>query len=383
METSIAPQYTYYFIRVTQKDGNLAVTAPVWTGRTTSLGITSIKAETDPVYKGEEASFNTALYNKEDKDATVKSLTYTINGSEVIGTDTTVRTLPANGTLDVPFTHAFDKAKLTEVTVTAVVEYDGIELTFTAKVEVDVLDKETENTVTPIAEVREASKPDDTGYRFIIEGTLTSNASGYDKDTAFFDCVYIQDETGGICCFPVSGNYKIGDKVRVIGHTDFYQGEPELQVKSIEVIGEGNIEPAEVTAKEITDREAEGKLITLKGTVESFEEANGLIQTIMVKDENGDVARVFIDGYITTGNEVKNCVVGADITVTGLASYDDTFNAPDGPFPRIRIRDRADVICTTEEPNITITLDPCGSTVSPTTVTVGPDGTITQELKEG
>ena len=33
------------------------------------------------------------------------------------------------------------------------------------------------------------------------------------------------------------------------------------------------------------------------------------------------------------------------IQATGLASYDDTFNAPDGPFPRIRIRDRADITC--------------------------------------
>lgn len=43
---------------------------------------------------------------------------------------------------------------------------------------------------------------------------------------------------------------------------------------------------------------------------------------------------------------MKNLAVGCEITVTGLASYDNTFNAPDGPFPRIRIRDRADVVCT-------------------------------------
>ena len=209
--------------------------------------------------------------------------------------------------------------------------------------------------MTPIADVRAASDPDDTGYRFIIEGVVTSNASGYDKDTAFFDCIYVQDETAGICCFPVSGEYKIGDKVRIVGHTDFYQGEPELQVKTIEVIGEGTVEPTEITAAQLTDRSAEGKLVTLKGTVESFEEANGLVQTIMVKDAEGNVGRVFIDGYITTGKEVENLAVGATISATGLASYDDTFNAPEGPFPRIRIRDRADVqVEAIEEPAATI-----------------------------
>ena len=227
------------------------------------------------------------------------------------------------------------------------IEYDGKEVTSTAKVELDVLDKEAEGKITPIADVIKASDPEDTGYIFTIEGTLTSNASGYDKDTAFFDCVYVQDESAGICIFPVSGDYKVGDKVRVYGYTDFYQGEPELQVQTIEVIGSDTVAPTEVTAAQINDRSVEGSLVTLKGTVESFEEANGLIQTIMVKDAKGDVARVFIDGYITTGREVENCAVGAEITVTGLASYDDTFNAPDGPFPRIRVRDRADVVCNT------------------------------------
>jgi hypothetical protein len=43
-------------------------------------------------------------------------------------------------------------------------------------------------------------------------------------------------------------------------------------------------------------------------------------------------------------------VEGAKISATGLASYDDTFNAPDGPFPRIRIRNRADIVCGDQTP---------------------------------
>ena len=196
---------------------------------------------------------------------------------------------------------------------------------------------------TPIEEVRAQTEA---GFKYTIEGIVTSNASGYDKDTAFFDCIYVQDETGGICCFPVAGNYKIGDKVRITGTTEFYQGEPELQVTSIEVIGEGTVEATEITASQLNDRSAEGKLVTISGTVESFELANGLVQTIMVKDAEGNVARIFIDGYITTAEDVQNLEVGYNITATGLASYDDTFNAPEGPFQRIRIRNRADIICT-------------------------------------
>src|SRR5699024_1222378 len=71
-----------------------------------------------------------------------------------------------------------------------------------------------------------------------------------------------------------------------------------------------------------------------------------LVQTIMVRDSAGNVGRVFIDGYIATAEDVKDLKVGCAITATGLASFDNTFNAPEGPYPRIRIRDRADILCT-------------------------------------
>lgn len=198
-----------------------------------------------------------------------------------------------------------------------------------------------------ITDISEVAAQTEAGYKYTIEGVVTSNASGYDRDTAFFDCIYVQDATGGICCFPVAGEFKLGDIVRVTGVTEFYQGEPELQVSTIEKIGQTDpVEPETVTAAQINDRSVEGKLVKLSGTVVSYEIVNGLVQTILVEDENGNVARVFIDGYITVNNEVQNLAEGAQITVVGCASYDDTFNAPEGPFPRIRVRDRADVVCT-------------------------------------
>ena len=194
--------------------------------------------------------------------------------------------------------------------------------------------------VTPIAEVQ-AQK--DEGVKYTIEGTVTSNASGYDTRTAFFDCIYLQDDTAGINAFPVAGNFKIGDRVRITGTTSSYQGERQINVSSIERIGDGEAVPAkEITAKQLNDGSALGSLVTLKGTVESFAKAEGLVQTIMVRDAKGDVGRVFIDGYICTDEDVKNLEEGASITVTGLASYDNSF---DGPAPRIRVRNRAEILC--------------------------------------
>ena len=200
--------------------------------------------------------------------------------------------------------------------------------------------------ITPISEVHQ--QPDE-GVKYTIEGIVTSNASGYDQRTAFFDCIYVQDETGGINCFPVAGNFKIGDRVRVSGTTSSYQGERQLAVTKIEKLSEGNpVQPKVVTATQVNDGSVLGQLITLKGHVTAIEMAEGKVQTILVKDADGKVARVFIDGYICSDTEVKDLKVGCEIAATGLASYDNTFVLADGTemAPRIRIRDRADVVCT-------------------------------------
>ena len=647
LTAQLAPSYSYYFVRVTEADGDLAVTAPVWVGEMLKLGISSFVCGTSTPVTGEELTLTTTMFNSETTDATVKALSYTIGGVS-IGVDQTDHTVAAGSTLEIPFKWTPDKARVTTVTVTAVVEQGGNEYTFTKTLELDVQDAdklvyigidashyneyvagnykdsmgnfgnlaaqysvrtvtlgtsadliaacgnskykaiiltapsrrleaaqsdprvysdaelaaikafnasggtvilagwsdnyenydviqnnpaikhmaETQNevlaalgsslrisddatyddvrsaadgvdkwrlyfsdynndnpltggviydadhpydklyterfshyggasiyavdasgnatstlpstvspvvyghattysidvdgdglggsgtpkyafkdndsrlmvmateqldgkglivvsgaafmsnfevqaqvdngaeknysnyricqnllgmlnpvTVTPIADVQ-AEK--DENVKYTIEGIVTSNASGYDKDTAFFDCIYVQDGTAGINCFPVAGNFKIGDKVRISGTTSSYQGERQLAVSSIEKIGEETpVQPTVVTSKQINDGSVLGSLVTVKGVITRVEMANGLVQTIMVKDANGDESRVFIDGYITTAKDVVNAEVGREITATDLASYDNTFTLSDGTpvAPRIRIRDRADVVC--------------------------------------
>ena len=659
---TLDPDYSYYFIRVTEGDGDLAVTAPVWVGETLKLGISNLVCGTATPVTNEELTLTTTLFNSETTDATVKSLTYTI-GDEVIGTDTTGHAIAASSTQDITFNWTPTKAKVTTITVTAIVEQNGKEYTFTKQIELDVLDadslvyigidashyneyvagnykdsmgnfgnlaaqysvrvvylktseeliaacsnekykaliltapsrrleaaqkdprtyseaelaaikefnakggtvvlagwsdnyenydviqnnpaikhmaatqnevlaalgsslrisddatyddvrsaadgvdpwrlyfsdynmdsflmdrvevdaehpydklyterfshyggasiyavdangtatstlpatvspvvyghattyskdvdadghggagipkytyKEGDNRlmvmasekldgkglivvsgaafmsnfevqatisdngseknysnykicenlikylnpvkVTPIAKVQ-AEKEE--GIKYTIEGIVTSNASGYDKNTAFFDCIYVQDETAGINAFPVAGEFKIGDKVRITGTTSSYQGERQIAVTSIEKIGEGTpVEPKKVTAAELENQGYLGSLVTVEGTAMKIESADGLIQTIMVKDASGKEARVFIDGYITTAEDVKNAVVGCHVVATGLASYDNTFVLEDGTpvAQRIRIRNRADVLCTadTTAPTGKITVD--------------------------
>lgn len=682
VSVELAPEYTYYFVRVTEGDGDLAVTAPVWVGESLKLGISKAECGTSTPVTDEELTITTTFFNSEAKPATIKSITYAI-GSETIGTDTTGYTLAASSTQDVEFKYTPTKARIMTVKITAVIEQDGKEYTFTKDVTLDVLDASklvyigidashyneyvagnykdsmgnfgelaaaysvrtvtlktseeliaacgnskykaiiltapsrrleaaqkdpktysteelnaiktfndnggmvilagwsdnyenydviqnnpaikhmaaTQNEVlaklgsslrisddatyddvrsaadgvdkwrlyfssynmenpllngvefdaehpydklyterfshyggasiyavdasgnatstlpatvspavyghattysvdvdkdglggagipkytfaknddrlmvmaseqlegkgliivsgaafmsnfevqyqvsdsgaeknysnykicqnlvsmlnqTEITKIADVQAETEEGVKFTVEGIVTSNASGYDKDTAFFDCIYVQDDTAGINAFPVAGNFKIGDKVRVTGTTSSYQGERQLAVTKtkIEKIADAEAPtPVEVTAAQINDGSVLGSLVKIKGTITRVEEAEGKIQTIMVRDAAGKEARVFIDGYITKDKEVQNAIVGNQVEAVGLASYDNTFVLSDGTpvYPRIRIRDRADVVCTAGETpvktwNITYVTD--GGTIGgeyPTTYTKG------------
>ena len=679
VSVELAPEYTYYFVRVTEGDGDLAVTAPVWVGESLKLGISKAECGTSTPVTNEELTITTTFFNSEAKPATIKSITYAIGG-ETIGTDTTGYTLAASSTQDVEFKYTPTKARIMTVRITAVIEQDGKEYTFTKDVTLDVLDASklvyigidashyneyvagnykdsmgnfgelaaaysvrtvtlktseeliaacgnskykaiiltapsrrleaaqkdpktysedelnalktfndnggmvilagwsdnyenypiiqnnpdikhmaaTQNEVlaklgsslrisddatyddersaadgvekwrlyfssynmenpllkgvefdakhpydklyterfshyggasiyavdadgnptstlpatvspavyghattysvdvdkdglggagipkytfaknddrlmvmaseqlegkgliivsgaafmsnfevqyqvsdsgaeknysnykicqnlvsmlnqTEISSISAVQAATEEGVKFTVEGIVTSNASGYDKDTAFFDCIYVQDNTAGINAFPVAGNFKIGDKVRVTGRTSSYQGERQLAVTKIEKIADAAAPaPKEVTAAQINDGSVLGSLVKIKGTITRVEEAEGKIQTIMVRDAAGKEARVFIDGYITKDKEVQNAIVGNQVEAVGLASYDNTFYL-DGKqiAPRIRIRDRADIVCTAGETpvetwNITYVTD--GGTINgeyPTTYTKG------------
>ncbi len=187
--------------------------------------------------------------------------------------------------------------------------------------------------ITVIRQVQSAN----VGEKFTIEGIVTSNSSGYDKETAFFDCIYIQDETAGINLFPVSGDYKAGQKVRVKGTVGGYQGEKQLTVDKIELIDSTTnpITPLSITTADANEDSNRGRLVSVSGNVKSVGMANGIVESITVNDGSGDV-RVFIDGYINPSVKLDFVNEGQKINAVGLCSVDTLGK-------RIRVRDRREI----------------------------------------
>ena len=209
---------------------------------------------------------------------------------------------------------------------------------------------------TPIATVK-----DKTEGRYVIEGYVTSNASGYDQDTAFFDCIYVQDKEGnGINVFPVAGNFAIGMNVRCYGAITFYCGEVELNLSSdyggnIRIVSD---DIYEVPAKSVScavamSDEAIGNLMKVGGIVTNIHKTEGVIDKIYVRDTSGE-ACIFINGYIMkeyTG--LDNLKVGMTVTAIGIGSRDvDETSATSAIFARLRVRNRSEIVIVNETPDI-------------------------------
>lgn len=183
-------------------------------------------------------------------------------------------------------------------------------------------------TKSTIAEARAGgNNPVNLGRLVWVEGEITA---AYGE---FFNCLYVQDETGGITVHAPAGDidpsqYTRGTKVRVVGTVDSYNGDTEIQFFEAEMVqvispSTGEVAPLPFTTYQASLEANQGWLGVITGTVM----AKIGNDTLLVDDGSGPV-RVFLDGY--NGN-FDGIDVFDRVRVTGLLSED-------GDGSRIRVR---------------------------------------------
>ena len=205
--------------------------------------------------------------------------------------------------------------------------------------------------ITPIAETRKAPL----NKVFAIEGYVTSGTTN--PGTTFFDSIYVQDASGGTDVFPyATAGLAIGTKVRVLGYTDAYQGDRELQVINLEILdAEPYIyEPTELTTAQATDYETYGGLLVkTSGTVSDIVLAGGRVSQFKLTDSSGKAATVFIDGYITNPEGVNNIHTwlkdGQTVSAIGLL-YSHPEGDSDVSVPVLRVRNCDEIEKLSDQP---------------------------------
>lgn len=71
----------HYLLRVTQPDGDWAVTAPIWLDDREDFGIRNLEAEAEILTPKEPQSFSVELYNHETSDLVISSITLSVEGT--------------------------------------------------------------------------------------------------------------------------------------------------------------------------------------------------------------------------------------------------------------------------------------------------------------
>lgn len=124
LELPVSGGYNYYYLRITQPDGDVAVTAPVWMDGYDDIGIESFTSDTLTPVRDEEIKLTVELYNDEPVDFIVESLSLYADGKEVCAVSDP-GTAAGMGTLSHTFSYAHPELGVTELRVEAVGSVNG------------------------------------------------------------------------------------------------------------------------------------------------------------------------------------------------------------------------------------------------------------------
>lgn len=129
LELSVPGGYSYYYLRVTQPDGDVAVTAPVWMDGYDDIGIERFASSTAAPARDEKIGLTVTLYNDEPVDFAVKSLSVYADG-ELVRTVSKPGTVAGMDTLDYTFYYAHPELGVTEFRVVATGSVNGESRTY-------------------------------------------------------------------------------------------------------------------------------------------------------------------------------------------------------------------------------------------------------------
>ena len=134
--------YSYYYLKIVEKDGDIAVTAPVWTGDVEACGISSVTTTTALPVSGDPIDINLELYNNEKSALTVNAIAIDLLDAEGVSSHIEtiegdelgeVKEVVSNGTLSYSFENVYEGAGNVTYEITVNASLNGVEKVYTGK----------------------------------------------------------------------------------------------------------------------------------------------------------------------------------------------------------------------------------------------------------
>lgn len=129
LELSASGGRSYYYLRITQPDGDVAVTAPVWMDGYDDIGIGSFTSDTLTPARDEEIGLTVELYNDESVEFDLDALSLYADET-LVSTVSDLGEVAGMSTLDYTFSYAHPELGVTEFRVEAVGSVNGEKRTY-------------------------------------------------------------------------------------------------------------------------------------------------------------------------------------------------------------------------------------------------------------
>lgn len=129
LELSASGGHSYYYLRITQPDGDVAVTAPVWMDGYDDIGIGSFTSDTLTPARDEEIGLTVELYNDESVEFDLDALSLYADET-LVSTVSDLGEVAGMSTLDYTFSYAHPELGVTEFRVEAVGSVNGEKRTY-------------------------------------------------------------------------------------------------------------------------------------------------------------------------------------------------------------------------------------------------------------
>ena len=129
LELSVSGGHSYYYLRITQPDGDVAVTAPVWMDGYDDIGIGSFTSDTLTPARDEEIGLTVELYNDESVEFDLDALSLYADET-LVSTVSDLGEVAGMSTLDYTFSYAHPELGVTEFRVEAAGSVNGEDRTY-------------------------------------------------------------------------------------------------------------------------------------------------------------------------------------------------------------------------------------------------------------
>ena len=245
----------WYYLKITQADGDVALTAPVWIDWREYAGISGFSLATQQPVQNQQAELILELFNQEEVPLQITAIALTGDGESLLNMGEAI-SIPAGQTQSIPLTIRCPARAQTRLRVSVTARQGGLNRQFESSLTLACREE------SPFVTIR-ALKQEQPGFSFQIRGRVTASE-------LFPDMLMVQDGTGAIAVTPVdTEGFAPGDQVEIQGFSRKQDGLWLINPVSVEKCADSSYLPHPeelVPGQVLPDSPVMGMLVTVQST---------------------------------------------------------------------------------------------------------------------